>query len=164
MDAHVWQQRMSGDSSRKSPSKVSGNEYSPVSVRDHSASYEILFIGCDQTVRSYTDDVLRRAGFGVRVVAPGEAMELVNNDGREYPVVVFSNTLNPQDISEIGRQLRKRSPRSKLLLMLGPDPIPLDSTLFDATLESLEGPVALIQTVRCLTEAAILDGAEGISA
>ncbi len=161
------QQRMNGDSIRKSPSKVGGNEYLTIDGNEHSiasvqrwpALQEILFIGCDQTARMYTDDVLRRAGFGVRVVAPSEAKDLVNDDGHSWPLVVFSNTLNPQNISEIGAQLRKRSPRSRLLLMLGPDSIPVASTLFDATLESLEGPVALIRAVRRLAEAAIEDGA-----
>ncbi len=118
----------------------------------HPASIEILLIGRNQITPMYTDEVLRHAGFRVRAMTPGETMEVVKGDAPAYPLVVFSDTLSAKDISEIGPQLRQRSPASKMLLMLGPDSTLPNSSMFDATMEGLDGPAALIREVRRLTE------------
>ncbi len=131
---------------------------------DHSAMLQILLIGRDQNARLYTDEVLRRGGFSVRAIAPWEAKNVVADGVDKYPLVIFSNTLNTQDISEIGTQLRRSCPGTKLLLMLGPDSAPVNNSLFDAMLEGLEGPVALIRAVRYLAEASMADGAARIPA
>ncbi len=79
-------------------------------------------------------------------------MEVVKGDAPAYPLVVFSDTLSAKDISEIGTQLRQRSPASKMLLMLGPDSTLQNFSMFDATMEGLDGPAALIREVRRLAE------------
>ncbi len=129
---------------------------------DHSAAVEILLIGRDQIMRLYTDEVLRRAGFVVRSVAPWDAKNIVNDGVQKYPLVVFSHTLYPQDVAEIGTQLRRRCPGSKLLLMLGPDLMPVNFSMFDATIEGLEGPVALVKAVHRLTGFIPMDGSAGV--
>ncbi|MEO6830417.1 MAG: hypothetical protein ABI164_11465 [Acidobacteriaceae bacterium] len=124
---------------------------------------EVLLIGRDQTARLYTDEVLRRGGFHVRAVAPREAKNLVD-DGVSYAVVVFSNTLDSRDVAEIGTQLRQRIPNAKLLLLLGPDSAAMNLSLFDASIEGLDGPAALIQVARQLAEASFENGSAQMSA
>lgn len=111
---------------------------------------EVLLIGRDLAMPIYTDEVLRRAGFRVRTVTPMEATEVPGPAAPVYPLVVFSDTLYPRDISEIGQRLRHRYPASKLLLMLGPDSTPENFSIFDAMMEGLEGPAALIRMARRL--------------
>ena len=117
---------------------------------DPTTGVDILLIGRDPAMPMYTDEVLRRAGFRVRAITPGEATEVARPDAPTYPLVVFSDTLYPRDISEIGPQFRRRNPASKLLLMLGPDSAPDNFAIFDAMMEGLEGPAALIREVRRL--------------
>ncbi len=143
---------------------VETNSFKKSSGSDHSKPVEVLLIGRDPTMRVYTDEVLRQAGFHVRSITPWEAKGVLNDDVSAYSLVVFTNTLFPADVSEIGSQLRKRSPGSKLLLMLGPDPMPVSPTMFDGTLEGLDGPAALVREARRLTASSPGDGAANSSA
>lgn len=152
MDMHASHKERQENSVGKSPS------VEPCAVP------QVLLIGRDQNARLYTDEVLRRGGFSVRAIAPWEAKSVVNDGIDQYPLVVFSNTLNTQDISEIAAQMRRRSPRTRMLLMLGPDSAPVNNSLFDDMLEGLEGPVALIRALRRLAEGSMPDGAARISA
>ncbi len=139
--------RMCAQSQRREanpPQRFSGS--------DHSASVEILLIGRIPVMPMYTDEVLRQAGFRVRAITPGEAAEVVKESAAAYPLVVFSDTLSANDISELGVQLRRRSPASKMLLMLGPDSTLQNDSIFDATMEGLDGPAALIREVRRLAD------------
>lgn len=133
-------------------------------VKDNPDEIKVLLIGRDQQARLYTDEVLRRGGFSVRAIAPWEARTVVNDGVGVYSLVVFSNTLNTNDISDIGTQLRQHSPQTKTLLMLGPDVTQANAALFDDMLEGLAGPVALIRAVRRLAGSPIQNGAAGMSA
>ena len=130
--------------------------------REHFSMPEVLLIGRDQHARMYTDDVLRRGGFHVRAIAPWEADRVLHDGIDSFSLVIFSNTLYPQDIADIGSRMRRHSPNIKLLLILGPDSTPASASLFDATLEGLDGPTALIRAARQLAES--LGGATGMSA
>ena len=130
---------------------------------DHTIPIEVLLIGRDPAMRLYTDEVLEKAGFHVRAITPWEAKGMID-DAQTYALVVFSNTLNSGDISEIAAPLRQHNPSQKLLLMLGPDSMPTNLSAFDATLEALEGPAALIRMVRRLAESSAADNAAGMSA
>jgi PleD family two-component response regulator len=124
---------------------------------DPSTPVEILLIGRDPTMRAYTNEFLQSAGFAVRAIAPWEAKCLVIDGDRAYALVVFCHTLYREDVSEIGTQLRRRSPTSKLLLVLGPHFDPATLSIFDATLEGLSGPAALVREVHRLTKSPISD-------
>jgi len=115
---------------------------------------DVLFIGRNPVVRVYTDEILKRAGFQVHAITPWEVKSIVNNGLPTYPLVIFGNTMYPQEVIEIGKQLRRCSPASKLLLMLGPDGAPINLSAFDSVLEGLEGPAALVQEARRLTTSA----------
>jgi DNA-binding NtrC family response regulator len=146
-------------------SRMDDENFAPQSpVKNNSNGIKVLLIGRDQQARLYTDEVLRREGFNVRAIAPWEARTVVNDGVGAYSLVVFSNTLNTNDISDIGTQLRRHSPQTKTLLLLGPDVTPASAAQFDEMLEGLAGPVALIHAVRRLAEPAIQDGAAGLSA
>jgi len=69
-----------------------------------------------------------------------------------YEVVIFSHTLEMQDIESLGQIIQKRKASTKVLLVLGPDSesMPLDYSYFDATIAGLDGPAAFIQAVRRL--------------
>ena len=120
---------------------------------DGVADVEVLLIQRKEKAQLYTDEVLRRAGFWVRVVTPSNVFE----DGRAYPLVVFSNTLTVKDVTEIGAQFRRRSPHSRLLLVLGPESSGVNTPMFDAVLEGLEGPAALIRAARLLADCSMSD-------
>lgn len=126
------------------------NRYQQSAGQEGYNGVEILLIGRNPATPMYTDEVLRRAGFRVHAITPGQISEMARPDAPTYPLVVFSNTLYPRDISEIGPQLRSRNPASKLLLMLGPDSAPENLPIFDAMMEGLDGPAALIREVRRL--------------
>jgi|GEM_PF-4286992 len=126
----------------------------------HSGHAEILLIQRKETAQLYTDEVLRRAGFWVRAVTPSEASV---EDGHAYSLIVFSNTLNARDVAEIGSEFRRRCPRARLLLLLGPNSAGVDASLFDAALEGLEGPTALVRLARLLADDS-MHGAQGMSA
>jgi hypothetical protein len=147
MDAHFQNRPHSERITRKAPGT-------------HSANADVLLIQRKETAQLYTDEVLRRAGFWVRAVTPTEASF---EDGQKYALVVFSNTLSACDASEIGTEFRRRSPRTRLLLLLGPDSHGVNQGLFDTVLEGLEGPAALVRVARCLADSS-LDDAQGISA
>ncbi|MGC1782368.1 MAG: hypothetical protein WA708_07610 [Acidobacteriaceae bacterium] len=127
---------------------------------DHLAAFKILVIARDQILRVYTDDVLRSAGFLVQSLAPWEARTALQHGGDTFPVIVFSHTLLPEDISELGRQVRRVSPGTKVLLLRGPEPVSFNPAYYDAAMEGLEGPIALIKEVhRLLASSAASDGA-----
>jgi hypothetical protein len=121
---------------------------------DSSPFADILLIGRDATTRLYTDEVLQQAGFKVISIGPWEAKNLVKYEIYTYPVIIFSHTLHPADITEIGSQMRRRIPGSKLLLIVGSDPMPVSFDLFDTVIDGLDGPKALIRKVRRLSELA----------
>lgn len=147
MDALIPSQTLAEHLDRKSPTT-------------YSAPAEVLLIQRKEKGQLYTDEVLQRAGFWVRTVTPSEAAV---EDGHTFPLVVFSNTLSALEVAEIGAEFRRRSPRSRLLLLLGPDSANVNGTLFDAMLEGLEGPAALVRMARLLANGS-MDGVQGISA
>lgn len=117
-----------------------------------STAPEVLVIGRDPTMRLYTNEILQSAGFRVHAISPWEAKCLVIDGDRAYSLVVFGHTLHPHDVVEIGMKMRRRSPASKLLLILGPHFDPKTLSIFDATLEGMAGPAALVREVHRLTK------------
>jgi hypothetical protein len=131
---------------------------------DHLAAFKILVVARDQILRVYTDDVLRSAGFPVLSLAPWEARNVLQQGGDAFPLVVFSHTLLPEDISDLGGQVRRVSPETKVLLLRGPEPVSLNPAFYDAAMEGLEGPVALIREVYRLLASSSSEGPVGRSA
>ncbi len=127
-------------------------------------SAEVLLIGPDPSARVYTDEVLKQAGFHVRAITPKEAKGMVDDGAAAYSLVVFSNTLDSRDIVDIAAPLRQHNPGQKLLLMLGPDSPRIAFSDFDATLEGLDGPAALVRLVRRLTESSEANGSANMCA
>lgn len=112
---------------------------------------DILLIHCLLPARMYTDEVLRHAGFSVHAIEPDELREYMQLASLPpYPLVIFSNTVGPQDAAFLGMQLRRHLPYSKILLMCGPDAIPPNQPIFNAILETLRGPAALVREVQRL--------------
>ncbi len=131
---------------------------------DHIIPVEVLLIGRETSMRLYTDEVLKQAGFHVRAITPAEARGMIDDGAAAYSLVVFSNTLDSEDLDDIAMPLRQHNPGQKLLLMLGPDSPSVNFSQFDATLEGLEGPAALVRTVRRLAESAGAGGSASMCA
>ena len=131
-----------------------GDFHSPETSRlsRDSRSFSILLIGRDPSLQGSRADVLKHSGFDVQMASPKEALGQIAG-GHNYPLVVFSHTLDPEEILELGKKIRQQNCSSKLLLILGPDSTPLDFSFFDGTLEGLDGPAALVREVRRLVSA-----------
>lgn len=112
---------------------------------------DVLIIARDPIAHVYSDEVLKRAGFLVQSMTPWEAKNMFSQNLPAYSLVIFSSTIYPRETVEIGKQLRRRSPASKLLLILGPDAVPGNLSIFDSVIEGLDGPAALIREARRLT-------------
>ena len=125
----------------------------PFPQKDHGAvdkkpsqKSPILMIGRDPTLLSYKAAVLATANFRVQSVSPTQAQAALE-DCANYRLVIFSHTLEANEVFEMQHAIRARKPDAKLLLLLGPGDTPLDCNMFDATFRGLDGPAAFIRTV-----------------
>lgn len=119
------------------------------SADDPSPDMRVLLIGRDSSLLSYRAAVLRQAGYRVQTAAPAEAKSLLRNDS--FSAVVLGHTLAIEQVTEITALIRQRNPRPKILMILGPDPMPPEAPQFDGTTVGLDGPLAMIESVRKLT-------------
>lgn len=103
----------------------------------------ILFIGRDPTLLGCKAQVLMKAGFRVSAASPVKAKAMLATAGC-YGLVVLSHTLLPEEVLEVVMETRARHARTKMLFVLGPDPVSFSLSIFDATVEGLDGPTALI--------------------
>jgi len=120
---------------------------------------EVLLIGRDPSVRLYTDEVLVRAGFQVHGMTPWDAGNMVNHDFPSFPLVIFNKTVHLREATQIARQLRRQSPASRLLLILGPDVTRGNLSTFDSVVDGLAGPATLVSEARRLASPAPRNGA-----
>lgn len=124
------------------------------------ACAEVLLIGRDPSVRVYVDEVLARAGFQVHGMTPWDAGNMVNHDFPSFPLVIFNNTVHLREATQIARQLRRQSPASRLLLILGPDVTRGNLSRFDSVVDGLAGPATLVSEARRLASSATRNGAQ----
>ncbi|MGC1871081.1 MAG: hypothetical protein WA700_09000 [Acidobacteriaceae bacterium] len=84
------------------------------------------------------------------IAVPREVEEVVDNGIASYAVVVISDSLAPEDVRQVDRRVRQSSPQTKVLLIEGPDSQYVDPSLYDTSLDSWSGPIALISAVHRL--------------
>ena len=122
----------------------------PTAAPNDPEQTRILLVRQSETTTLYTDDVLRNAGFLVTVTTPAQVPAVVNDGIASYSLFVMSHTLAPEDLSEAAVQLRQSHPSAKIILMEGSNMPDVDPTLYDGTLDGLDGPKALIRQVHRL--------------
>ncbi len=119
----------------------------------------ILAIGNDAALLATRACVLQKTGYPVRMTTPAEAGALSTKD--TFRLVVFGHTLSDQEVTDLLGQFRKASPRSKLLLTCyEPRSTALEGA-FDASIQSREGPAALVQKANDLLRGETLPVSEG---
>jgi PAS domain S-box-containing protein len=80
----------------------------------------VLIVDDEPSVRAVTRALLRRRGFAVTEVAGGdEAVALLDEDPTRYQLVLLDLTMPGMNGEETFRELRKRSPALKVILMSG---------------------------------------------
>lgn len=111
----------------------------------------ILMIGRDATLLAYKAAVLSTADLAVKTACPADATTLLQDSGR-YQIVILSHTLDAADVMHLAALARSKSSKMKILLIAGPETsqMPLDFSLFDATIRGLDGPAAFVNLVRSL--------------
>jgi len=136
---------------RPNPNFGSLDQDPPAESNGHSFTQTapILMIGRDPSLMSYKTAVLATANLAVDTALPTQAQTILQN-GAGYEVVIFSHTLEADEVLQMERTLRARRPDTKLLLIVGPGSGPVAYELFDATMQGLDGPAALISKVRGL--------------
>lgn len=109
----------------------------------------ILLIGHDPELLAIRAAVLQRSGLQTRLAAP-ESVEKLLADCEGFPVAIFCTTLRFEENEKIAARFRQHCPATKLLLLLrspsGHQPL----GTFDGTMEILNGPMALVSSIRKL--------------
>src|SRR5438105_2703159 len=88
----------------------------------------ILVVEDERALRGLMERVVSRAGFRVRSAATAsEAFAQWNDAGKSIPVVLIDCTLpEGQGGEELARQLAAENPRTRVILMSGGMPAPLE--------------------------------------
>ena len=115
---------------------------------DHSRP-AVLMIGADTELLSSRAAVIRKGGWQTTLANP-VAVEALLATGSKFPVAIFCTTLSRDDNAGLASLFRRSSPETKLLLLLRSNYSHQPISLFDAAMEVLDGPDALIGTVRRL--------------
>jgi hypothetical protein len=119
----------------------------------------LLSIGKDALLLSYREQVLRWAGWRVRSVSPQDLDPSLPPNQPSPPtgpqshpdLCIVCHTLSPSERAELADMVRSRWPGSQLLAISAGQIGPSESARYDCVVENLDGPAALIRSVReCL--------------
>ncbi|MFZ0515590.1 MAG: hypothetical protein WBF45_09235 [Acidobacteriaceae bacterium] len=121
------------------------------STLNDSSHIEILLVLSDLNNNLYRDEVLRRAGFRVKLVTTAEAAQIFDDVLSSFGVVILSDTMRPEDLFIVSARVRRNSPWTKIVLIEDTDCFDLDPSLADVILDRLDGAPGLVNTVRKLT-------------
>ena len=133
----------------RTPSRATGvfTMPSPTAIRPL-----VFNVGNDAALLSYRGDVLRLAGFQVMSVSPGESgqQEQITHLCRMHhpDISLACHTLKREERIGLALQLRTVCPEIKLLAMTTGDLDREEEALYDALIDSLDGPLALIDKLR----------------
>lgn len=98
----------------------------------------------------YRAEVLKQAGFRVRVATPRDFPKLLHDATDHYDVAVLCHSLKPEDARTIAGLLRRHHSRTRIIVIDGPEPHSIGPSLRDLTIDSLDGPEVLIGGIRRL--------------
>ena len=121
------------------------------STLNDSSHIEILLVLSDLNDNLYRDEVLRCAGFRVKVVTTAEAAQIFDDVLSSFGVVILSDTMTPEDLFIVSARVRRNSPWTKIVLIEDADCFDFDLSLADVILDRLDGAPGLVNTVRKLT-------------
>jgi hypothetical protein len=120
----------------------------------------LLSIGNDALLLSYREQVLRWAGWCVKTVSPQDLDPALPASRQPSPLdghasdpdlCIVCHTLSPSERARIADMVRSRWPGSQLLAISAGQIGPGESARYDCVVENLDGPAALIRSVReCL--------------
>lgn len=112
----------------------------------------VFNVGNDASLLSYRGEVLRLAGFQVMSVFPaesGQQEQIAHLCRMHHPDISLAcHTLKSAERIALARQLRAQCPEMKLLAMTTGELDRDEAALYDAFVDSLDGPVALIDKLR----------------
>jgi hypothetical protein len=126
------------------------NSDSPTVAAHDTHFSRVLLIRQNLHATVHRDALLKQFGFIVEVAVPTEVPEIVNDGIASYSVVVISDSLAPSDVREVAEHVRQASPRTRIVLVEGPDSVPTDPRLYDTLVDSWSGPIAFINAVQRL--------------
>ncbi len=106
---------------------------------------QILLVGNDADLLSYREKVLRSAGWAATSKAPAE---VTGKTCKTSDICLVCHTLSAQQRAALVRTLREDCPDTRILAITTGDIGRAEADRFDALIDNLEGPAALIRKVR----------------
>ena len=108
----------------------------------------ILSIGRDEDLLESRAGVLRLTGREVRSATPSQAKTVAA--GETFSLVVFGHTLSDKELEDLVSYFRQASPQTRLLVTCVDTRPECMERLFDAAVQTAEGPAVLVQAAAAL--------------
>jgi DNA-binding NarL/FixJ family response regulator len=112
----------------------------------------VFNVGNDSTLLAYRAEVLKLAGFQVLSISPpvwSHQEQFAHLCRMQKPEIsIACHTLTRSQRLALAKQLRSDCPEMKLLALTTDDLDREEERLYDALIDSLDGPAALIDTLR----------------